>query len=244
MLGLGNKPNGVSTMYSICCFIWGLFFLYTAGLSISVLFTKDISANVAIAFGIAIGLIIVAALVHGELMTVAGAGLQYLFFAPTFLMIFPIYSFTNLHDISWGTKGVDSAVSSGDDDTNLRKKDDVDERVRAKLRRIARVHRAEKAEKQKVQMAFQHFRSVVLLVWMFSQGLYTSLLTLWNENYDASDTIALGFLQVMFAIVAFSNVFRFVCSMSYLGCHLITKQKKVPAYPMVKRKSNDEDVMV
>jgi chitin synthase len=46
---------------------------------------------------------------HGELFPICICFFQYLFMIPTYINTFQIYSFCNMHDISWGTKGLESA---------------------------------------------------------------------------------------------------------------------------------------
>merc|ERR1712166_1200245 len=43
-------------------------------------------------------------LIHGELHHVCLTILPYLFALPSFVNIFQIYSMSNLHDVSWGTR--------------------------------------------------------------------------------------------------------------------------------------------
>ena len=44
------------------------------------------------------------ALIHGELTQLMFVMPQYLFMLPTYANIFSVFSFCNMHDISWGTK--------------------------------------------------------------------------------------------------------------------------------------------
>lgn len=52
----------------------------------------------------AFGSIFAAAFLHNELWSVAKVFLQYIFMLLTYVNTFAIYSFCNMHDISWGTK--------------------------------------------------------------------------------------------------------------------------------------------
>ena len=45
-----------------------------------------------------------AALLHGALFTLMLVIVQYLYMLPTYVNMFSIFSFCNMHDISWGTK--------------------------------------------------------------------------------------------------------------------------------------------
>lgn len=50
-----------------------------------------------------------AGVLHGQVFAVSVSILQYFFLLPTFLIGFPIYSYCNIHDISWGTKGLENS---------------------------------------------------------------------------------------------------------------------------------------
>lgn len=50
------------------------------------------------------GLYIVLALLHGELATLTTSLVGYMFMMPAFQIMMPIYAFSNVHDVSWGTK--------------------------------------------------------------------------------------------------------------------------------------------
>ena len=45
-----------------------------------------------------------AALLHGAMISLMVVIVQYLYMLPTYVNMFSIYSFCNMHDISWGTK--------------------------------------------------------------------------------------------------------------------------------------------
>jgi chitin synthase len=50
------------------------------------------------------GSVFFAALIHGEFISVGKVFLQYIFMLLTYVNMFSVYSFSNMHDISWGTK--------------------------------------------------------------------------------------------------------------------------------------------
>eukprot|EP00937_MAST-01D_sp_MAST-1D-sp2_P000971 g971.t1 len=54
-----------------------------------------------------VGAYFAAALLHNELHHILLTAVQYFYMLPTFVNIFNIYSFANMHDISWGTKGLE-----------------------------------------------------------------------------------------------------------------------------------------
>lgn len=67
-------------------------------------FSRGITAWVGVAFGFCLFSYMIGAMFHSSLVFSAMMFGQYLLLLPAFLNIFPIYSFCNMHDISWGTK--------------------------------------------------------------------------------------------------------------------------------------------
>ncbi|KAJ3196842.1 Chitin synthase, class 2 [Irineochytrium annulatum] len=55
------------------------------------------------------GLYVVSSFMHLEPWHIFTSMLQYLFLVPSMVNILTVYAFCNLHDISWGTKGLDTA---------------------------------------------------------------------------------------------------------------------------------------
>lgn len=52
----------------------------------------------------AFGSIFVAAIIHGEFLSIIKVFPQYMYMLLTYVNMFSVYSFSNMHDISWGTK--------------------------------------------------------------------------------------------------------------------------------------------
>ena len=59
----------------------------------------------ALIFVAGILLYFVSAALHGELIHICATFFQYFFMMPVFINVLSIYSFCNLQDLSWGTKG-------------------------------------------------------------------------------------------------------------------------------------------
>jgi chitin synthase len=59
------------------------------------------------------GLYIVSSVLHMDPWHMITSFPQYLFFLPSFTNILNVYSFCNLHDVSWGTKGDNNAAALG-----------------------------------------------------------------------------------------------------------------------------------
>lgn len=47
---------------------------------------------------------VVCSIIHGQFFAVIPTMIQYLFMLPTFMNMFIIYSFCNVHDVTWGTR--------------------------------------------------------------------------------------------------------------------------------------------
>ena len=104
LVGLGGKANDTHRIYWVCSLIYGLIMMCAMVLSIWHLITNSFNIFVVFAAIIAFGSYAFGAFMHGELFAVCGVVIQYLFMLPTFVNMFTIYSFCNMHDISWGTK--------------------------------------------------------------------------------------------------------------------------------------------
>lgn len=93
---------------SAACARAAVLFLYA---TIAVFFKADeFSTGVFLTGIFTIGAIYVAALVHGDFLTLLRTTLQFWALIPTYLNVFTIYSFCNIHDISWGTRASNAAA--------------------------------------------------------------------------------------------------------------------------------------
>ena len=97
LVGLGGKANDTHRIYWVCSLIYGLIMSTAMILSVWHLVTNSFNIFVVFAAIIAFGSYAVGALMHGELFAVCGVVLQYLFMLPTFVNMFTIYSFCNMH---------------------------------------------------------------------------------------------------------------------------------------------------
>lgn len=104
LVGLGGKANDTHRIYWVCSLIYGLIMSCAIVLSVWHLITNAFNIFVVFAAIIAFGSYAMGGFIHGELFAICSVALQYLFMLPTFVNMFTIYSFCNMHDISWGTK--------------------------------------------------------------------------------------------------------------------------------------------
>ena len=148
-----------------------------------------------------LGAFFAAALLHGELWAICSCFVQYIFMLPSFVNILMIYSFCNTHDLSWGTKGLDSAHMHGasQEDANFQGGQERKEREAQKKKE------AEK-KKQKDEEEFAAYRSVMMMIWVGSNALFVAFCL----KYLTGDC----YLTYLAYVVAGFNSVRFV------GCAL------------------------
>jgi len=131
----------------------------------------------------------VGALIHGEFWHILFSILQYYYMLPTFINIFSIYSFCNVHDISWGTKGIETAHGGAEKATKKKATTDEEDRPRgetaqreADAKQLIIKEQREKSIKDSldkdrgnVEAQFQAFRSYLVIAWLASNALYIGI---------------------------------------------------------------------
>jgi chitin synthase len=108
VIALGNKPNKVSGLYSLSTFLYGVYTVTSTIIFIVQCFDSEFSFEKSpLLLGSLIGTfgsIFLVAILYRSFMEVLVAFIPYMFLSNMYLIIFPIYSLCNIHDISWGTK--------------------------------------------------------------------------------------------------------------------------------------------
>lgn len=126
--------------------------------------------------------------------------------------ILGIYAYSNLHDLSWGTKGLETAghgaakVAQGNG--NLKEIVAQQKRIEAEKQRAAQ-------EKEDVDNSFRAFRSSLLLFWLVTNAVWMYCMT-----YFVSSSCYLKFISY---VVAVFNVVRFFGSAVFL-CFRIARR--------------------
>jgi len=224
--GLGNKPDEMEWLYKFSAIFYAFYSWVTIALSYFFIFTTDQHILglppmfLRYASLSAIGLYFVAAFIHGELIPIVLTFPQYICMLPTFINIFNIYSFSNMHDISWGTKGL------SEDDGHHKKRleqadlqddwatDPLQKEANRKLQRVLEeraqvLQRNAALEKSSVERQFRAFRSAMLISWLFTNGefCYLIMTSLLDTNV---------YLPMLFIVAAVSVGLRFFGSVAYL----------------------------
>lgn len=169
--------------------------------------------------------------------------IQYLLLSPAYVNILNIYAFCNIHDISWGTKGQDKVYDLGIARKRLSgKNDELDivipttkyqiDNGYSKMVQTLMTHSVDRPfdvvdQDEKNTFYFAFFRSMTVLVWMFSNFILVAIVTetgglsQFTSNDDDDDNIlpekrTFVFLSVILYTVAFMALFRFVGCVVYL----------------------------
>lgn len=115
VLAMGTPPDsprrGIRFLYGMVQGVFGVLMLGTFAISVR----NIVVAHDWILTGLGLintGVYFVAALLHGQLHHIVLTFVQYMYMQPTYVNVFQIFAFCNTHDLSWGTKGLDSDSSA------------------------------------------------------------------------------------------------------------------------------------
>ena len=95
--GLGSKVHHVQKLYFVSAMGYGVVMLFALCLSAWHLIVGRFSTTILIASAGAFASYALSAFIHGELPGTVAVFLQYMFMLPTFVNMFTIYSFCNMH---------------------------------------------------------------------------------------------------------------------------------------------------
>ncbi|PSC74218.1 chitin [Micractinium conductrix] len=112
IVNLKNKPEAVEKVHLFCAVFFMLYMVAFTGITIWYMTgygLSEIFGSVArLGVILSLGSIVITCFLHGDVMAMAGAGLQYWFMQPVFWNILQVNAFCNTDDITWGTKNLDS----------------------------------------------------------------------------------------------------------------------------------------
>lgn len=175
---------------------------------------------------------------------------QYMLLSPSYINVLNIYAFCNVHDISWGTKGQDKmndlgvAKKRGSKDDELEiviptTKKQIDEGYSRMVQTLTVPPLIETGEdamsvEEQTQVYYAFFRSMTVLMWMFSNfiivafvtnagGLYQLMPGGENQDSILPEKQTFYFLTVILYLVAFFALFRFIGCVVYLIQRFLNK---------------------
>lgn len=169
---------------------------------------------------------------------------QYVLFTPTYTNVLQIYAYSNLHDLSWGTKGFDTveddlgqvvkgvgnsvevALVSEQVDIDSAYQDALDNiRIKREKVDIAEMPKRGDNSEQRQKDVYANFRTDLLLVWTLSNALLASVILTGVDpanTFTGSGTRTTVYMLVILVFVAAMSAFRFICATLYLIIRLFT----------------------
>lgn len=192
-------------------------------------FTRPVFRNIVLSLLATLGLYILASLIFFEPWHMITSFIQYLLMAPSYIAVLNVYAFSNVHDVSWGTKG-DNKVSSdlGVVKTSGDKKE-VEVDVPTNEKDINALYEdalhvlstkppkveSKPDEKTVQEDYYRSFRTNVLLAWTLSNALLAAIITTTNDNGTANRAVN-GYMAFLLFSVAGLAFVRFVGSTTYM----------------------------
>ncbi len=197
VLALGNRPQGSNKFYMTMVYFWCGIMVYLIfasvfitvrsiqmethqkGFNISDLFKNPLFFTLIVSLASTYILWFVISFLFFDPWHLFTSFFQYLLLTPTYINILNVYAFCNTHDITWGTKGPDTAEKlpsavlkpGGKVDVNIpQDSDDLNTQYEAELAKIAQKAPKEVkvvSESEHQEDYYKGFRSAVVLVWMF-----------------------------------------------------------------------------
>ncbi|KAI8909522.1 chitin synthase-domain-containing protein [Gorgonomyces haynaldii] len=259
---LGNRPQGSKWLYYTVSIVFALIMglmIFLGGWSIRLAvlsyFNRDKSVkqtfieyfratptfrDLVVATASTYGLYLFSSLMHLDPWHVFNSMIQYLFMLPTYTNLFMIYSFCNLHDVSWGTKG-DNTMAK-DAAPAKAQKNDKGEQVFEVIIPDGEQETSEAWKQYMKELAFnrdhpedengtpnfavisedncKEFRTKVVLFWIFSNAILVILMT--SDGFLSSvlhhdiDREVNPYLTFLFWSVAFLSLVRFIGSLLFI----------------------------
>ncbi|CAK4533984.1 unnamed protein product [Aphanomyces euteiches] len=203
-VGLGNKPKHVKMAHNVMAFLLGIIMLAASAIAIVIFITSSKSPQAIVLAILILGTFFLGSALHCEVHHIVLAFVQYTALMPSFVNILMVYSFCNLHDLSWGTKGIDSGGhGSGSGDAVGQYKDVV------ARRKAEEAKKAQDAKNQdELKKRFDAFRTTLMLCWVFT-----------NVTFVAVCVASVGadkYLPFLYFFVAAFNAIRLAGCIGYL----------------------------
>ncbi|KAL5482358.1 CHS4_2 [Sanghuangporus weigelae] len=252
ILSLGNRPQGSKRAYTLafCGFAVVTIYMTAAAVVLAYMGIKgvinenggsvsfgdlignSIFRNIVISLAATVGLYLVSSLLFFEPWHMITSFIQYLLMAPSYIAVLNVYAFSNVHDITWGTKGdnkvsTDLGVVKTDSKSNEVEVDaptdkaDIDAAYENAISVLYTKPVPEKPKKDPEQANkdyYQSFRTRVLLFWTLSNGLLAAIVVsaTGNAKDDGASSTVSGYMAFLLFSVAGLALVRFIGSVSYL----------------------------
>ncbi|CAG8567125.1 9332_t:CDS:2 [Paraglomus brasilianum] len=259
ILSLGNRPQGSKWSYTFAMvFYAGLmgYMLFAAGWltfkgigfamdetggnissismeGIKTLFRDQTFRNVVLSLTSTYGLYLIASFLFFEPWHMFTSFIQYMFLVPFYVNILNVYAFCNTHDVSWGTKGDNSAnhdlgtVTSNPEKGTVEidapvDQVDINRAYEDAVNTLSKPHVEEEQKRDastKQEDYYRAFRTRVVLAWIFSNAGLVVAITSTSADLDKlvpqSQRSNLYMAFVLWSVAGLA-AFRFIGSCLYL----------------------------
>lgn len=257
VLAFGNTPRGTKTFYLVIACVFAVLMVYMlfAAVFLAVhavqvvlhdadghfravdLFTNSKFRDLIISMGATYALYFVGAFMYGNPTFMFTSFLQYLLLSPSYVNILTIYSFCNIHDVSWGTKGVEQAKDLGLAKSVGPNKDELvmiapgvtEELNESYLNALENLRTLPttfevvqvNAKKAKDDTYYALIRTMTVLIWMLTNAILIAIVLQVGgisdpNNCSGDNQNATVFLTIILWIVAALALYRFLGSSLYL----------------------------
>ncbi|KAL5485273.1 hypothetical protein ACEPAI_7915 [Sanghuangporus weigelae] len=248
LFSMGNRPRAAPWKYKLSAIFFAIINIYAivAACLCAVQASKQGGALYsAMLFSVIItyGVYAISSLLALDPWHMLTSFIPYMLLSPTYINILNIYAFSNLDDISWGTK-VDNVVDtdlgavvqnsqSQVDLEILTEPADINQMYDETLRNLRTRKPVEKPntvtteseKEQQVKDYYANVRTNVLLVWVLSNGLLLlAVLSVGDPSKAFSDgnNASKIYMTFILAFVAITNIIRFAGSTLYMLVYLFT----------------------
>lgn len=253
VLAFGNTPRGTRKFYFTITVVFAVLMVYLTFAAIylaintvklvlretdghftaSMLFTNEKFRDLVVSMLSTYLLYAIGAIIHGEPSFIATSFFQYLLLSPSYINVLNIYSFCNIHDVSWGNRDTPQAKDLGaakvaDEEGQLvmtvvpGSEEELEETYMNTVEELKVPSPPEvqiKNKKQDDDSYYAFIRTITVLVWMLTNAILVavvlatggSLDPTWNDYHNS--TI---FLTVILWVVCALAAFRLVGSVLYV----------------------------
>ena len=209
IISLRNKPEDIVCLQTFCCIVFGIINYFIIFLIIYWLYFITIPLWLEITTLSIFAAPIIASIIHLEFIPIILSILQYYFMLPTYINVFVIYSLSNTHDVSWGTKGIETEHVPNI--KNISTKDLIKKEKEQNL-----FIEKQKKESDQREGKFKRYRSHLLIFWMLCNILWVAGISMLDNNIQIYSII-------LFFGAGFQTSFLFLFSILFAIKFYITK---------------------
>ncbi|KAG1858160.1 glycosyltransferase family 2 protein [Suillus subluteus] len=249
LLSMGNKPKAAHRKYLLASLFLAVLMVYLIIASVLcgiAAYSQAGGGVVLLSVAITYGVYVLSSLLAFDPWHMLTSFVQYLLLSPTYMNILSIYAFSNLDDISWGTKQdavpdadlgaavqdshsqVDIAMLAEAADVNGIYEESIDN---LKYRKPANKNKGNVNTEREREMAaidyYANVRTNVLLAWVLSNGVLLLIILSGSDssgtfNPDAGVSRTKAYLMFILSFAAITNSVRLVGSTLYLLTRIFT----------------------